>query len=382
MICLNGACNSDTRVPTGQPCVAGTSVCKDAAAECRAYDSDSVDGTFCLLPTAAACSSSVECWSQNCASGVCVAVTCDVCDSGCDFSTIEAAIATPPADGRIRVAPGTYAMASTSVTSTLRVEACGGASGVTVATPAGFDAAFKAESGGKLTVKNLTFTFGGGGAVHASGADEANRVAVTVTGCTMSGFTSNVAYSGYGYFDAVLRDSTLTNARVDIGSADNADRCSMLIERSTITGTTGGPGIELTDNVDLTIVDSTISNGAATEGGAIAVIGGENHSPSSGSVTMSGSTTISANNGTSKGGGIFLRPNNGNTIALTMQDDATIVSNTSPHGSGIAAWLNAGTLTVTGANGRVTGNTGSPAQCEKTSDLGANWLPVADCESF
>jgi len=123
MVCIDGMCKTDRTVVTGQPCIAGTSVCRDAAAVCREYDSESPAGTFCLLPTGGACTGGGECYSQQCAGGACAAVTCDVCGAGCAYSTIEAAVAAPPAGGRIRVAPGTYAMTSTVVAATLRVEA-------------------------------------------------------------------------------------------------------------------------------------------------------------------------------------------------------------------------------------------------------------------
>jgi pectin methylesterase-like acyl-CoA thioesterase len=95
-------------VPTGNSCDPEIDICLDAAAVCTRYFSDDPAGTFCLIPNGGACTAPTECASQLCASGACLAETCTVCASGCDYTTIKEAVGSATSGGVITIDSGVY----------------------------------------------------------------------------------------------------------------------------------------------------------------------------------------------------------------------------------------------------------------------------------
>ncbi|MFM9108899.1 MAG: hypothetical protein ACKOWF_19610 [Chloroflexota bacterium] len=123
--CVDGFCGGRptpptpaVTIPTGKACVAERDTCAAANATCIPYDRGTKKGTYCLLPFEAQCTADDECVNASCSLGVCVNCSCngcpsgecvaDVCASGCQWSTVQAAIDDPASGDVIHLAPGTY----------------------------------------------------------------------------------------------------------------------------------------------------------------------------------------------------------------------------------------------------------------------------------
>ncbi|MFM9107204.1 MAG: right-handed parallel beta-helix repeat-containing protein [Chloroflexota bacterium] len=391
MTCVDGACSSLRPVPTSQACVAARDTCLDDAASCMAYDSDDPAGTFCLLPTGAACSGDNDCWSQDCSGGTCAAVVCDVCLAGCAYTSIADAIASPPADRRIRVAPGTWTGAD-AFTEDIRIEACGGAPGVII-TPTRSACIELATGGLTVTVKGLEFSYGASLSAYtlvaATGASASSMAGLDIRNCTFDDRTGTVKIGLYlfSFFTATVTNSTFLDAYVTAGSDVNGaldDPSSIAMSGCTMT-TAGGSSLAGFDNsVNATLTDCTVSGGSSTTGGGIVFSSGVN--AFTGSLTLNGSTTVSGNTA-GDGGGVALRATDGASVALILADSAMVTSNTATNGSGLAVITGSlgtqtGTVTVSGAAGRITGNSGASSQCAETIDGSATWTAVPDCTTF
>ncbi len=380
--CLNGVCTPT--VQTGKACVSGTSVCRDAAAVCQAYDSDAPGGTYCLLPTGGACAASSDCWSQDCTGGVCADIVCDVCSDPlrCTYQTIDDAIAGTGNEGRIRIAPGTWTGPATSLlTKSLRFEACGGAPGVVI-TP-GTNPVLETTGGLWLTVKNLTFDAATvyADSLRASGTSVSSLATLTIRGCTVNGQTGSLGVFGNTYSHVTVEDSTFTETQLkSAGASANDDPSTFTVSRSdvTLTGTGKAYCLRIEKKTAVTVTDSVLTGGGASNGPVINVnIDG---GPSlTGSLTLAGSTTVTGGEATFAGGGVYCSISGGNHWALTMTETSSITGNaaSSSEGSGLAIQAQSGaTYTVTGASGRISGNTPDP-QC--TLATPTTFVPVANC---
>ncbi len=375
--CTNGVCVA--LVPTGGACVAGADTCADAAAICQSYDSDDPAGTYCLLPTGATCAANNDCWSQECAGGTCAAVVCTVCDSGCQFSDLESAIAAPPADGRIKLAPGTWTNTASSaqITQSMRIEACGGAPGVIVLPSQYYT--FDPRGAITFTVKNLEFgyvnaTAGMGG----QGTDAQSMPTINIIGCTFHGGTDYYSLYPYDFFTLNVSGCTMESGTVFAG-ANSADASTLTITDTIFSGPSGYSSSAVIDtegDLDVTLTRCTISGGQ--ESGVRHTI---NDTASTATITII-DTLITGNVMTNSfgGGGIAIDAGNSGTINLVIQGASSITGNTAPadRGSGISVVSNGGTVTVTGASTTVSGNTPDP-QCVRSTDNGGTFSPVANC---
>lgn len=374
--CKNGTCTRGKKtIPTGQPCT-NADTCADTDATCQAYDSDNPAGTYCLLPTGGACSGDSDCYSQDCASGACAAVSCTVCASGCPFSDLASALAAPPQDGRIKIAPGTWVNASPSedVTQSLRIEACGGAPGVILQANRGY--VFNATAGVTLTVKNIEFDPTGlsNSFLGATGTSAQAMATLIVSGCTFRGTGNYYSLYPYDYFTATVSDCTMDAAPIYAGADAVGDPSRLTLNGCVFTGATTYPVIDAIGNLDIDISDSTLSDG--TRGLSFVSL-----SKATGATVTIAGTTISGNDTKASGGGVFARVAAGASVTIALGTGVTITGNTSPgdRGSGIAAVTAPGsTVTITGAPGKVSGNTPDP-QCVRSIDDGVNFTTVADC---
>ncbi|MFM9108402.1 MAG: right-handed parallel beta-helix repeat-containing protein [Chloroflexota bacterium] len=368
--CKAGVCQA--LVATGRAC-RPADTCEDANAVCQEYDGENPAGTYCLLPTGAACSGNDDCYSQDCADGACAAVACTVCASGCPFSDLASALATPPADGRIKIAPGTWVntAGSADVTQSLRIEACGGAPGV-ILQPSQYYT-LSATDNVTLTVRNIEFEGSATAGLGASGSSAAAMAALDVKGCTFRGDSGYYSLYPYGHFTATIRDCTMDGAGAYVGGDGAGDPSAMTFSNCSFSGDAAGQPVILGNDLDLTFTDCTITDGI---GGIVLESNKRN------SILTISRTTITGNTALKRaGGGVLASAGDGITVAVALGDGVSITGNSAPpdKGSGIAAVRTAaGQVTVTGAPGKVSGNTSEP-QCVRSTDGGATYSPVANC---
>ena len=242
------------------------------------------------------------------------------------------------------------------------------------------------QSGGRLTLDHLTISgnhtqMGGGGIASVDGS-------LTITHSTISGNTVE-EYGGGVYLynesgEVLIRDSNITG-NTNTGSGAGGvyiwySDTPVTIADCTISSNKGGSGggIGGSDMSTLHITNATISGNNATEkGGGIyvdsrddnitianATISGNNATENGGGIWMFGNdsnmtlanVTISDNNATENGGGIWMKGSDSN-MTLTH---ATISNNTAESGSGGIGMLSDNSnMTLT--NTTISGNTGNGA---------------------
>lgn len=266
-----------------------------------------------------------------------------VCASGCDFTSIQAAIDAAPSGGTIVVEAGTYFGA---LTVDRNHTLLGAGSGQTTIF-AGGGTAMTIDSFVSAAVAGVTISGGGaplgGGILNESGA--------TLT-LKNSAVSDNMASLGGGIYNEsgatlTVADSTLAgNTAFLAGGAMVNPGGTVSLKNVTVTGNhslgiTPGVGIGGIGNGGTMIVsDSTVTdNHAPSNGGGI-------FNNLNGVLTVSNST-VSGNSAGGLGGGIFTR---GISVALT---DSTVSNNTAGiDGGGI--YVSTGTVTL--QNTTITGN--------------------------
>jgi Right handed beta helix region len=177
------------------------------------------------------------------------ATTWTVCASGCDYSSIKAAIAAPTTlDGdTLAIAAGTYTEAGILVSKSLILQGAGAASTIVQAAATqgtASDRVFSISSGVTVTLRELTIQYGSILSSYGGGLYNAGKL--TLTNSTIS---DNTAFAGGGLFNNSNSTLTLTN--------------------STISGNTATYGGGLLNEGTLTLTHSTISGNAATYGGGL-----------------------------------------------------------------------------------------------------------------
>ena len=380
-----------TPIPTGMACDVEVDVCADAAATCEEYDSEDPSGTYCVLPTGAACSADDQCFSQSCGKGTCDPVTCTVCEDGCPYDSIEGALNGLPPGSRIKIDAGAWAAPSGNVDGGYTFEACGKVAGVHITTNGAY--AYIDVGAGTYRFKGLTFDPPGSPRPmvflqnHNTGPELAN---IFVFDCDFNGFASSeedAAYGLYpfGYFSIVVEDSTFNRAPIEGASIGAGDTARFAITRSTLSGTDYSSAFRTLGSATITITDSEITGGNTRTGSGITLE--DNGDPSVViSLTLNGTTSVTGNAASTYGGGLALVTNSaGTSYTVVMADSSSITANSSPNGSGIAAIQGnaaSATYAFTGTSTRVTANTGSTSQCEKSTDNGGSWTSVPDCTSF
>ncbi|MDH5505172.1 MAG: hypothetical protein OEY98_14240, partial [Acidimicrobiia bacterium] len=178
------------------------------------------------------------------------AATITVCASGCDFTTIQAAVSVAaPSGDVITVGPGTYAESVFVGSQTLTIESTGGAAVTTIQAP----------------------------------ASNTNIVTVNIGNLTLDGFTvTGASITGQANPGGIFVNNTSGTITV---------RDSIITSNSSASGRGGGLGGFGT----MTVVNTVVANNSASEGGGLW---------SSGSMTVIDST-ITGNTATSGGGGIY-----------------------------------------------------------------------------
>jgi acetyltransferase-like isoleucine patch superfamily enzyme len=282
-------------------------------------------------------------------------ITWTVCSSGCDYTTIAAAIGDANPGDTIKILGTVHTESGIAVAKTLTIEGQAAAntavdgnhSGTIFTVGAGISAAFR-----NLTIRNASGT--NGGAFYNEGH-------LTISNCVISGNTADYgavarnsstgtisvsnttisqnhanAFGGafYNYGELAITGSTISNnSAIDDGAIFSASK--LTISDSKISGNTATNWAGIYGYGTLSISNSTISGNIATSMGG----GVTNY----GQLAISGSS-ISGNSAGSTDGGIY----NGGTLTITA---STIANNSAASYAGID---NYGTLTAT--NSTISGN--------------------------
>src|SRR5882724_202152 len=275
------------------------------------------------------------------------ATTWTVCASGCDYSSIKAAIAAPTTvDGdTLAIAAGTYTEPGITVTKSLTLQGEDRATTIVQAAASpgtAPDRVFTIPNGVTVTLQALTIRYG-----HANfGGGLANGGTLTLIHSTVSG---NGASAGGGlsnsyYGTLTLTHSTVSSNRAAAGAAGLYNAGTLTLTHSTVSGnvTSAAGGGLYNSSGTLTLTHSTVSGNAASSGG-----GGLYNA---GTLTLTHST-VSGNVTSAAGGGLY---NSSGTLTLTH---STVSGNAASSGGG--GLYNAGTLTLT--HSTVSGNVTSAA---------------------
>src|SRR5882724_8997261 len=238
------------------------------------------------------------------------ATTWTVCASGCDYSSIKAAIAAPTTvDGdTLAIAAGTYTEPGITVTKSLTLQGEDRATTIVQAAASpgtAPDRVFTIPNGVTVTLQALTIRYG-----HANfGGGLANGGTLTLIHSTVSG---NGASAGGGlsnsyYGTLTLTHSTVSSNRAAAGAAGLYNAGTLTLTHSTVSGnvTSAAGGGLYNSSGTLTLTHSTVSGNAASSGG-----GGLYNA---GTLTLTHST-VSGNVTSAAGGGLY---NSSGTLTLT-----------------------------------------------------------------
>lgn len=255
--------------------------------------------------------------------------TITVCPSGCDFTSIQAAVAAASADDVIDIAAGTY-QGILTIDKNLTLEGAGaGNTTITSGSPeVGASSIVNVEDGVIAIITGVTITGGqkentgslldaGGGGIYNAG--NLTLTLSVVTGNEAVGSSSDPNAYGGGIFNCgvmAIIDSTISNNNVTAGDVNNS-----IIGGSAFGGIAQGGGI-YNINGSLSLVRSTVSGNVATAGNAIGGAGG------------------SGQGGRGEGGGIFTWAWNGGGCrppsAAVSLVNSTVSSNQAKGGTGIS----------------------------------------------
>ncbi len=175
------------------------------------------------------------------------AATITVCASGCDYTTIKAAVAAASSGDTITVAAGTYTEAGITVDKDLTITGAGASTTIVqaAATPgAATDRVFYINTGVTAVIEGLTLRYG---KASAYGGGINNQGALTLNRCTVSG---NSAWIGGG--------------GIDNAGALTLNQCAV----SGNSATSHGGGIYNYQGT-LTLNQCTVSGNSASYGGGI-----------------------------------------------------------------------------------------------------------------
>jgi hypothetical protein len=269
------------------------------------------------------------------------AATWTVCPSGCEFTTISAALSAAAVDGDvIEVGPGDYAESVNIGSLDVTIISTGGADATVISPPPGSIGV--TVNTGSLTMRGFTIR----GANRGSPGQRGGAVWVNNVGGAMnlqdSVVTGNVADEGAGI--ANQGTFALERSRVEFNSANSRGAGiynlgtmtivdSAIFANRALAGDGDGGGIFHWDSgsaitPELTIVSSEISeNFALGDGGGIALLGG---------ILEMSNSTVSSNRG-SFGGGIAAGPQTVDRLPSTVRlNNVTVTANTTTtHGGGI-----------------------------------------------
>ena len=257
--------------------------------------------------------------------------TISVCDSGCDFTTIQAAVDDPStvAGDVIQVFDAVHVEQGIAVTKDVTIQGQGAGSTTVEAheTPgSATDRVFHVAGGVSVTIKDVTIRHGNPTECPMYGGGITNEGVLTLENVVVS---DNTAKSGGGIVNqgkltlvnCTVRDNASTGVGKRRGSGGGIKSMGgqLTILDSTICGNSAagrGGGIKLCCNSTLDLINSTISgNDAQREGGGIHIRG---------VVTITHSTI--SDNSASAGGGVLVRGNSDHTLGI-LDITNTIVAN-------------------------------------------------------
>ncbi len=260
-----------------------------------------------------ACKEDKNCCKGSCVGGFCggAAVSCDVCLSGCPYSTVQAALDGVASGATITIDGGTWDEDLT-VSKTVTLTPCGKAVTLRNATAATRTIVFGASApiDTMLTIDSITITTstpGDGGGIAGFG-NLTLRGTAKVKDCAAQG-------SGGG---------------MDIGDGTNPFTV-LITDSAEVSGNlsqTEGSGIYIADSAILTLS----GNALVTNNGDGSTDGGGVYMYNDAVLVMSGNAVVS-NNRADIGGGVFLY--GGSNQIMTMKDNATVKDNTALQGGGI-----------------------------------------------
>jgi hypothetical protein len=235
---------------------------------------------------------------------ICHAATLTVCASGCNYTTIAAAIAAASPGDTISIQDAVHSEANITVDRDLTIQGQGAAN--TAVDGGGGGTIFTIDSGITVAIQNITVR---NGSSSADGGGIVNSGTLTISNSTLSGNFSSSNGGGLANFSGAV---TISNSTVSNNTADAF-----------------GGGI-LNSSGTITISNSTLaSNFATSDGGGLAVI--------SGTVAISSSTLSDNTASTFAGGGIW---NFSGSISVI---NSTFSGNAAPNGGGI---YNQGQVTI------------------------------------
>lgn len=288
-------------------------------------------------------------------------MACDVCQvpGSCTYATVKAAVEDPGGPNTIRVCAGTYeGDATIAITRTLAIIGVGDGEGEgnTVLRQTGSGGVIDVAAGVQVRLQGLRIT--GGSNVSIGGGIHHHGMNLTMTGCTLTGNSSNAFGAGLG----IARSSValLTGCTVHLNTA--ASRAGGIYNLGTLTLTdceitsnsasVGGgisngdrdfsnPGFPTMIPGDLTLDNTIVSNNSAESGAGIF--------NDTGTVRLRNGSQVSDNPATFFGGGI-------SNLATLIIDDSTAGGNTANDQGGGIHNQQGGTATLQNGS-RITGNT-------------------------
>jgi hypothetical protein len=254
---------------------------------------------------------------------------CDVCDKGCPFSGVQAAIDAANPGATVRICAGTYkSNPSLSINKALTLVGDGAAR--TVLKGGGFVRVLLIGPSGVVTLQNLTVTNGlelqqqrQGGA----GILVLDRGALTLQGCRVE---ANKARDGGGI--AVSRGATLTLLDSVVSQNKALAGGGGLLVRAGGTATLGA-GSRVTDN-DCTVFGGgislaggaiTLKSGSSVDDNNAAFNGGGIDAERGSTVTLEAGSRVTGNDAGQRGGGIF------SSHATVTVADSSIVTDNDPN---------------------------------------------------
>lgn len=268
------------------------------------------------------------------------AATLTVCASGCNYTTIVAAIAGSASGDTISITDSVHSESNIDISQNLTIDGQGPSS--TVVDGGASGTVFTIDGGVKATIQNLTIQNGSGssgGGIFNSGGGIFNAGSLTLSNSIVSG--NEVFDYGAGIFN---QGGTVT------------------VSNSTISGNSAfiyGGGI-YNEGGTVTLSDITLSGNSAFDDGGAIFNGG-------GTVAISGST-LSDNSADIFGGGIFSED-------TTTLINSTLTGNSSAAGGAIfnSGALSASNVTVAGNSATSGGGIdGSGTTTIKNSIIGNN----------